>query len=409
MKFNILQNDLRINLDSLLTIGYRANNSKRNFLFISKCLGKHIIVNPEIITLTGLLIGSQIYKKETSDWNLNELVSLLEYPYPKMKENIEYVKAKNKILTNTKNVLVMGFAETATAIGIPIAKLVNGYYITTSREPITSIKSCLNFEESHSHATSHKCFLIDTNKIKNAETIILIDDEITTGNTMLNLIKNIEKVFPNKNRKYIVASILDWRNDNYRNNFENFKKEMDLNLNVVSLISGTFENDDNTIYLDRTCELITEQTSVTNIKQYMNHTIQNTTFGTEYYISNSGRFGTNQFNEIEKNSECIANYIRTELTSNRILVIGHGENIFIPSRIASYLNADFRTTSRSPIFISNENNYPIKTKHRFFDRDVEYFLYDKDFIEEYYDEVVFLTETENLDIKLCKNCKIFRI
>lgn len=406
MKFNIIQNDLRINLDSLLSIGYRANNPKRNFLFISKCLGKHLIVNPEIVTLTGLLIGSQIFKEVEKDWNMEELVSLLEHPHPKMKGNPEYIKAQNTVL-NKKNILVFGFAETATALGIPIARLANGYYVTTSREPITSTKSCLNFEETHSHATSHNCFLHDTDKLKEAETIILVDDEITTGNTMLHLIENIEKNYPNKDRKYIIASILDWRTDECRNKFEKFGNKV--NLNVVSLISGTFENDDETIYIDRSVETIHEKTEVIKLKEYMTHLAQVTPFGVECYIKESGRFGTCEFQEIENGARVIAGVIQEDLKTNRVLVLGHGENIYIPSRIASYLNADFRTTSRSPIFIPDENNYPLKTVHKFYDRNDEYFFYNKDFIEEYYDEVVFLTETSDLGVKLTKNCRVYEI
>ena len=137
---------------------------------------------------------------------------------------------------------------------------------------------------------------------------------------------------------------------------------------------------------------------------------ERTSYGKERYLSNTGRFGTNNFDRIETDCKSASEFISSTLNNEkRILVLGHGENIYIPSRIASYLNADFRTTSRSPIYISNDNNYPIKSKHKFLDRGVEYYFYDKDFIEQYYDKVIFITETNGLNIKLCKNCCVYQL
>ena len=49
------------------------------------------------------------------------------------------------------------------------------------------------------------------------------------------------------------------------------------------------------------------------------------------------------------------------------LVIGIGENIYIPQRFALALGEQttVQTTTRSPIFAKNENNYPIKYKSKF--------------------------------------------
>ena len=118
------------------------------------------------------------------------------------------------------------------------------------------------------------------------------------------------------------------------------------------------------------------------------------------YIQNSGRFGVSEENieNLEESCKYIANGISTllekmEKKSNRVLVVGNGENIYIPSRIASYIeNASFKTTSRSTIYISNDNNYPIKERHYFVNKDVTYYYYDKSFIEEQYDCVIYITE-----------------
>lgn len=409
MKFQILENKHNINIDSLMSIGYRENNAKRNFLFISKCLGKHLIVNPEIVNLTGLILTYDIFGKEMFSWNIEKLVSLLEHPFPDMKHVEAYKNASNSI-HKIENSIVIGFAETATAIGVPIAKAINAYYVNTSREPIVSIKSCLDFEETHSHATSHQCLLKNVSKLQDAKTIILVDDEITTGNTMLHLIENLEKNLPGKKRKYIIASILDWRSEEDRFKFKNFTEEKNIDINCVSLVSGTFSTDDFTVYPKQECELITETDKVIPIESSFMYQYEKTSYGMERYLLNTGRFGMNRFDRIEADCRSASEFINSTLNNEkRILVLGHGENIYIPSRIASYLNADFRTTSRSPIYISENDNYPIKSKHKFFDRGIEYYFYDKDFIEEYYDKVIFITETNGLNIKLCKNCSIYQL
>lgn len=61
MKINIKENIYGIDSEELFSIGYRNNNSKRNFLFISKVLGKHIEVRPDVCKVMGLLLASTIF------------------------------------------------------------------------------------------------------------------------------------------------------------------------------------------------------------------------------------------------------------------------------------------------------------------------------------------------------------
>lgn len=405
MKINIEKNDLNFNLDSLLTLGYRANNEKRNFLFISKCLGKHLMIKPEVCRLIGYALAYQVYKP--TNFDITKIKDLIEYPYSSMSEECDKIY-KNKIITN-ESTLVLGFAETATGLGMAVASAIkDSYYITTTREPIIDMKSCFDFEETHSHATSHQCFLKDLSKL-DSDRIILVDDEITTGNTMLNLIESLETNLPSKKRKYIVLSILDWRNVAQIQKFEDFKKEKGIDIEVKSLISGSIECNDSRLFIENSENKI-DDTITTNYLNAFNRITHNTSKGNVQYLDCTGRFGVSE-NDIE-NIENIANTIYSQLKDfddKKILVLGHGENIYIPARIATkFKNVEFKTTSRSPIYISDENNYPIKEKHYFNDGDVKYFFYDKSFIEKYYDVVILFTETD-LNIKLCENQVTYKL
>ena len=395
MKINIRENVYDLNLDDLVSIGYRDNNSKRNFLFISKVLGKHIEVKPDICKVTGFLLASTILgvTKETR--------MLINYIKDKNK-GINVNEAMNLAYRTNEKLVVLGFAETATGLGMAVASAIeNSYYITTTREDIKGIKSFLSFEEEHSHATTHKCFPEDIYKLREADRIILVDDEITTGKSMLNIIKELKKT--TGVRKYEILTILDWRNLENRNLYKDFIRKNKVEIEVRALISGDIEIEDNNVYCNENESLLSEK---------MNANSLNILSRKGQYLKFTGRFGV-YFDDIKKlEEECIraANKIQEIIGYNKkILVLGHGENIYIPSRIASYLKGDvyFKSTTRSPIYCSNEKGYLINEKNVFYHNGVKYYFYNKSRIEEVYDKVILITE-DDLDIKLTNNLIIVK-
>ena len=380
---NIRENKCNLNLNDLIIMGKRINNPKRNFLFISKVLGKHIEAKPSICKEIGLKLARLIFDKEEKSYKNNEKIS------------------------------VIGFAETATGLGMAVASYIkNCYYITTTRECITELKSILKFEEEHSHATTHKCFSLDKDKLVNSEKIILVDDEITTGKSMINIIKELKKVTNAK--KFIILSILDWRNEEYRKAYDYLVNKENINVEVLSLISGEIKVKDKTTYIDTNDEVINDTADVLNYN-VLDRIDLKTSYEKEgeSYLLHTGRFGI-EFNEIQAlESKCkdIANRLQSLIESNKkILVLGHGENIYIPCRIASYINGDvyFKSTTRSPIYCEDVDGYPIKEKHVFYHKGVKYYFYNKSEIEEKYDKVILITE-DDLNIKLTNNMIIVRV
>lgn len=380
---NIRENKYNLNLNDLIIMGKRINNPQRNFLFISKVLGKHIEAKPSICKEIGLKLARLIFDKEEKSYKNNEKIS------------------------------VIGFAETATGLGMAVASYIkNCYYITTTRECITELKSILKFEEEHSHATTHKCFPLDKDKLVNSEKIILVDDEITTGKSMINIIKELKKVTNAK--KFIILSILDWRNEEHRKAYDDLINKENINVEVLSLISGEIKVKDKTTYIDTNDEVINDTADVLNYN-VLDRIDLKTSYEKEVesYLLHTGRFGI-EFNEIQAlESKCkdIANRLQSLIESNKkILVLGHGENIYIPCRIASYINGDvyFKSTTRSPIYCENSDGYPIKEKHVFYYKGVKYYFYNKSEIEEKYDKVILITE-DDLNIKLTNNMIVVRV
>lgn len=380
---NIRENKYNLNLNDLIIMGKRINNNKRNFLFISKVLGKHIEAKPKVCKEIGLKLARLIFDKEEKSYKNNE------------------------------KVCVIGFAETATGLGMAVASYIkNCYYITTTRECITELKSIFKFEEEHSHATTHKCFPLDKDNLVNSEKIILVDDEITTGKSMINIIKELKKVTNAKN--LIILSILDWRNEEYRKAYDELVNEENINLEVLSLISGDIKVKDTTTYIDTNDEVINDTADVLNYN-VLDRINLKTSYEKEVesYLLYTGRFGV-EFNEIEElEIKCkdIANRLQSLIESNeKILVLGHGENIYIPCRIASYIKGDvyFKSTTRSPIYCEDVDGYPIKEKHVFYHKGVKYYFYNKSEIEKKYDKVILITE-DDLNIKLTNNIIIVRV
>lgn len=88
----------------LVKIAKRENNKKRSYLVVNRLQGKHIPVSPkEAFQMFG------------------ELAELINKSYP------------------TEKLLLIGFAETATAIGAALAGELDCYYIQTTRENIENV------------------------------------------------------------------------------------------------------------------------------------------------------------------------------------------------------------------------------------------------------------------------------
>jgi orotate phosphoribosyltransferase len=402
---DIVENPYNLKLNNLITLGKRANNEKRNFLFISKVLGKHLEVIPDICRAIGFILASKIYGKSE---HTEQLIKFLNNPEEYKNEAKKAMKEPYEV---KENICVLGFAETATGLGMAVASAIKGaYYLTTTREDILDIKSLLNFEEEHSHATTHKCFVVDKDKVVDADRIILVDDEITTGKSMVNIIENLEETTNVK--KYTVLSILDWRGKEHKELFDKVCKERSIQIEVVSLISGNITVNDKTILYDGGEAVLEESTEVINIDA-LERFDRETSRGKKSYFKNSGRFGMEYscIEDLEDKCKDAALKIQHMLgDSKKTLVLGHGENIYIPSRVAAYLDGDiyFKSTTRSPIYCADEEIYPIKEKHSFSHEGVKYYLYNKKDIEKQYDKVVLITESD-LNIKLTDNLVIIRL
>lgn len=284
-------------LASLFDIAERRN-PKRSFLFVSKVLGKHIPVSP--------LAMRAVYQQLAQQLPTN-------LPQP---------------------ILFIGMAETAVGLGAGIyheaSKRFNQrVFLTSTRHPVDGELMC-EFKEAHSHATDHLLYYPTDpclrDYVSHARTVVLIDDEATTGNTFINLLKALQTQASLSRLEQVVAlTLTDWSGNA-------ISEQCPLPVTSVSLIKGTWHWEKNV-------------NAPVPIMPNVNVTAKGsvTISGKQSW----GRLGM----------AAPAGDLGKEITvspKEKILVLGTGEFVWEPFLLAERLEAQgaevrFSSTSRSPI------------------------------------------------------------
>lgn len=311
--------------EDIVNICKRRNNAKRDFLFVNSLQGKHLHIEPyKVFSL------------------YDELVFQIQ----------NSIKA-------TEKVVVIGFAETATAFSNYIsAKLDNCiYYMQTTREAVTNAKLILEFKEEHSHATEQLLYG-DITELTKCDRIIFVDDEISTGNTILNFIHELELL--GIKSKFSVASFLNWQNDEWSAKFKQ------LGIDCFYLLRGKLKNLNAKVLIDK----ISTEDSYEPVKDLVE------TIVIKNHFSN---FTLERIGKKPEDFSSFENMVYLKMISaiNRILpernesvlVLGTEEYMYTPLVFANLLylrlgaNVQFHATTRSPIEASKHPSYAIKSRY----------------------------------------------
>lgn len=332
LKTGVLEVDRSDKLLELIDFGSRVNK-KRGFLFVSKVLGKHLPTKPSLMQKT-----------------YRELANLIP---------------KSDVPT-----LFIGFAETATALGQGVfeeANLRDSLYIHSSRFQ-TSKEVMLSFIEEHCHAPSHIFYQpIDKNLrelLTKVKRVILIDDEVSTGNTANNLVNELKKALLNV-ESYYLLTILNWTQKTYSN------------FNYLCLYQGEFNFYPKDIEFKST--VVSEPLEVKDLD--------------EIIPANFGRYG------VQKLEFDFENFINLdELRDRRVLILGTAEFMYPPYLLALFLENSgvdvyFQATTRSPINIDGAISSKVEFKDNYFEN-IDNFLYNV--VDREYDRVFICYESRKL-------------
>lgn len=370
-------NPFHIPVQSLFSMAARINK-KRSFLFVSKVLGKHIPVNPYTPMLSGAALalllyremGGEVAESGSMDKWLKQAVEGLIHP-SHAKEAYQALLAARLVLP--KPVIFIGFAETATALGHSMYNTFaeGASYIHTTREDIPEMDSIVSFEEEHSHAVDHLVYALNARMLSGEEPVVLVDDEITTGNTAMNTIRDIQSKFPR--REYVVASLLDWRSERNIQAYRDLEQELGIRITALSLLQGSIEvtgtplldaasgNGSNgpgaevpvvTTYVQDGLERLT--VSSTDSYGELNNAP---------YLKLSGRFGMESADNqrLDEGAARVADQLCKLRESSRALVMGVGEFMYLPMRIAAEMGegVSYQSSTRSPIHPQRRPDYGV--------------------------------------------------
>lgn len=158
-------------------------NPRRAHLLVSRVLGKHVPQRPAAVLAAGRGLGEAVR-------------GLLGAP--------EAARA-----------VVLGYAETATALGHCVADGLGGVpYLHSTRRRVPGTLPPVGFQEEHSHATGHLLLPADPALLTGDGPLVLVDDELSTGRTVVNTVAALQAHHPRE--RYVVASLVDVRTERDR-------------------------------------------------------------------------------------------------------------------------------------------------------------------------------------------------
>ncbi|MFE2780394.1 phosphoribosyltransferase [Streptomyces massasporeus] len=354
-------------LTGLLGLALRRN-PKRAHLLVSNVLGKHVPQSPSVVYGYGVELGRRV----------RELLGARE----------------------AGRAVVLGYAETATGLGHSVADgLGLAPYLHSTRRPVAGVATAGGFEEAHSHATSHLLLPEDPALLGGDGPLVLVDDEFSTGNTVLNTVRDLHARYPR--RRYVVVALVDMRSAADAGRLEEFAREIGARVDLVAAASGTVRLPEGV--LEKGQELVARYEAesaapswpVAQFPAPLGHrpqgargTARTTPTGPQSDdklteidlhwpadLPDGGRHGftPSHRERLEEALPGMAARIADALPPNarRVHILGFEELMYAPLRLArelervTDLEVRYSTTTRSPVLAVDDPGYAIRTRLAF--------------------------------------------
>ncbi|RDH12407.1 phosphoribosyltransferase domain-containing protein, partial [Tsukamurella pulmonis] len=260
--------------------------------------------------------------------------------------------------------VVFGFAETATGLGHCVAaRLGAAVYLQSTRRPGAMVHG--EFTEGHSHATSHLLQPSSPGLLTAADTLVLVDDEISTGATALDSIRALHALAPH--RRYVVASLVDLRSPEHVADNERVAAAAGLDVRFTALAHGTVDLPDG--LPARVAELTATPSNPRAARPGAVRTVHPSW---PQDVPDGGRHGVLAADQprLEEAAAALAAALAPELDDRPVIVVGHEELMYLPLCMAESLahsgfRVRFQTTTRSPALVRDEDGYPLRRGFEF--------------------------------------------
>ncbi|MFD3734240.1 phosphoribosyltransferase [Streptomyces sp. NPDC058632] len=353
-------------LTGLLGLALRRN-PKRAHLLVSNVLGKHVPQSPAVVYGHGVALGRRV----------RELLG-----------------------DQAHRAVVLGYAETATGLGHAVADGVGvAPCLHSTRRPVPGVATAGGFEESHSHATSHLLLPEDPGLLAGEGPLVLVDDEFSTGNTILNTIRDLHARHPR--RRYVVVALVDMRSPADAGRLDDFARGIGARVDLVTTVSGTVRLPEGVLEKGR--ELVARQEAQAAPQPAAGAGARTRTrtgrvarigLGWPKGLPDGGRHGFTPAHRarLDDALPAMAGRIADALPdgARRVLVLGFEELMYAPLRLAHALEqrleqdrtperapeqapaaraggteVRFSTTTRSPVLAVDDPGYAIRTRLAF--------------------------------------------
>ncbi|WP_406414512.1 phosphoribosyltransferase [Streptomyces halstedii] len=332
-------------LRDLLGLALRRN-PKRAHLLVSNVLGKHVPQRPSVVYSAGYELGERV----------RDLLGEAE----------------------ARRAVVLGYAETATGLGHAVADgLGVAPYLHSTRRPVEGVARAGGFEESHSHATSH-LLLPERPGLLSATPgapLVLVDDEFSTGNTVLNTIRALHERYPRD--RYVIVALVDMRSPEDRATLTAFAREIGARVDLVARARGTVRLPDGV--LEKGLGLVADQLAVRAgahqeepppAREARPAPVR-VELGWPAGVPDGGRHGFTPVHRaaLEAALPDMAARLADALgDARRVLVLGFEELMYAPLRLGTALEdattaeVRYSTTTRSPVLAVDDPGYAIRTQ-----------------------------------------------
>ncbi len=312
-------------LPHLVQLGLRRN-PRRAHLLVSTVLGKHLPADPHAVRAAGDELGRAVR-------------AVAEHP-----------------------ALVLGYAETATALGHCVADALAADYLHTTRRLVATATVAAAFEEQHSHATGHLLQPRDPCWLTRDGTVVLVDDEISTGRTAVNTIAALQRL--RARDRYVVAALVDVRAEQERAAMVRDVAALGARLDVVSLAAGTVRFEDD--FAGRAARLLAMGAPAS--PRAATGTVRRVPVSWPAGLPETARHGLRAGDRARVRGAAtrVAESVAAGLAGRSVLVLGTEELMAAPLLIAEALadraSVRLSSTTRSPAHVLDRDGYPIRDR-----------------------------------------------
>lgn len=326
-------------LPELVGLALRSGNPRRAHLLVSTVLGKHVPQRPAVVHGAGVELGRGV----------RELLG-----------------------PAAGDAVVLGYAETATGLGHSVADGLGAPYLHSTRRSVPGIAPVGGFEEEHSHATSHLLLPSDPELLAGDGPLVLVDDEFSTGRTVLNTIRALHALHPR--RHYVVVALVDLRSAADRRRLQEAAAELGVRLDLVATASGSVRLPEDVI--SRAERLVAEVGEPAPLPEVSPAPLVRVDLDWPAGLPDGGRHGFT--GEDRARLEAVLPALAREVAgglpadAGRVLVLGCEELMYAPLRLAGALDellggerVRYSTTTRSPVLAVDDPGYAIRTRLAF--------------------------------------------